>query len=56
MRLATLPDGEARAVETIMNGEVRAENTVGIMPFAPDEFVRSHSQGLALCPPASPLS
>jgi 2-keto-4-pentenoate hydratase/2-oxohepta-3-ene-1,7-dioic acid hydratase in catechol pathway len=45
-----VPDLDALVVRTIVNGEVRAENTVSNMTFDLLELIRFHSQGMTLEP------
>jgi 2-keto-4-pentenoate hydratase/2-oxohepta-3-ene-1,7-dioic acid hydratase in catechol pathway len=43
-------DLDGLLVRTVVNGEVRAENTVSNMTFDPLELIRFHSQGMSLEP------
>lgn len=45
-----VPDLQALTVRTIVNGTVRAENTVAHMTFDPFELVAFHAQGMTLEP------
>jgi 2-keto-4-pentenoate hydratase/2-oxohepta-3-ene-1,7-dioic acid hydratase in catechol pathway len=45
-----VPNLDGLVVRTIVNGEVRAENTVSNMTFDPFELIRFHSQGMTLEP------
>ncbi len=45
-----VPDVPKLVVRTVVNGQVRRENTVSNMTFDPFELVRFHSQGMTLEP------
>jgi 2-keto-4-pentenoate hydratase/2-oxohepta-3-ene-1,7-dioic acid hydratase in catechol pathway len=45
-----VPDVQRLTVRTVVNGEVRAENTVSNMTFDPFELVSFHSHGMTLEP------